>query len=235
MPDGKVLYFHARYAGDGANFTSYLFDPTNNSMSQRIIKVWDLGDPDGIQQQALFCSGHTFLSDGKLLVAGGERSRPPSDWRGIKYSYLWNGVQLMPQSRMNKGRWYPQLTRLPNGKVVAMSGYGFDSQTIEEIPEVYDPATGQWTLYTNAVMQIPLYNGAYVIPFGDFAGEIFYDFVSWGGGMPQTKRFNPADSSLSFRWNDYGSGGTSRAHGNSCMLPIKNSDSNAYIVNIRRS
>lgn len=50
--------------------------------------------------------------------------------------------------------------------------------------------------------------------------------------MSQTKRFNPADNSLTFRWNDYGSGGVARPHGNSCMLPIKNSDQNAYIINI---
>lgn len=93
LPEGKVLYFHARYAGHGANFTSYLFDPTDNSMSERIIVVWSMFDPDGVQPSALFCSGHTFLSDGTLFVAGGERPRPPfnGSYRGLKYSYKFDG------------------------------------------------------------------------------------------------------------------------------------------------
>jgi hypothetical protein len=231
LPEGKVLYFHARYAGHSANYTSYLFDPIDNSMSERIITVWSMFDSDGIQPSALFCSGHTFLADGKLLVAGGERTRPPVSFRGIKYSYKWNGTSLVPESKMSKGRWYPQLTRIPNGKVVAMSGYKFESQTIEQSPEIYDPATGQWTLFSDADETIPLYNGAYVIPFGVFAGQIFYDLVAWGGAMSQGKRFNPNEGDIQ-RWDVYGGTGTARAHGNSCMLPIRNSDQNAFIVNI---
>lgn len=235
LPDGKILYFHARYPGDGANFTSFVFDPSNNSMSQRIIIVWNLPD-DPIEPSALFCSGHTFLADGTLLVAGGERTRPPVMFRGIKYSFYWNGTQLLPKSKMNKGRWYPQLTRLPNGKVVAMSGYKFESQTIELTPEIFDPVTGLWTeidVSGEPPVYLPLYNGAYIIPFGLYAGEIFYDLVAWENAMSQGMRFNPSDS-VNIHWNTYGGTGYPRAHGNSCMLPIKNSDLNARIINLSK-
>jgi galactose oxidase len=236
MPNGKIVYFHARYVASGSDFVSCLQaydDPNPNNIVQPMIPAWPEA-ANVVEPQNIFCSGHTFLSDGTLFVSGGERPRPPfnSSWRGIKYSYKFNGSAWSTASKMNWGRWYPQLTRLPNGKVVAMSGFSQNNGgEIVLTPEIYDPATNQWTEYSDADMSIPLYNGAYIIPFGSYAGQIFYDLVAWNSGMTQAKRFDPSEADIN-HWNNYGNSGTSRGGGNSCMLPIRNTDTNAYVVNI---
>jgi galactose oxidase len=246
LPDGKILFFHARYCGEDAKFTSYCHDPSDDSLVQYLIPVWDdLSNPD-LQQSAFFCSGHTFLEDGKLLVAGGERARPPVSLRGIKYSYYYDPFSITTPgwsqiAIMNRGRWYPQLTRLPSGKVVAMSGFNYDGNSngidsvLEIHPELFDPDTNEWSEYSSgANKSVPLYNDAYVIPFGDYAGQIYYGMVAWG--MDNTWwdkpfRFNPDPNASSF-WHEYGDEGISRGGGNSVMLPIKNSDSVARIINL---
>jgi hypothetical protein len=117
---------------------------------------------------------------------------------------------------MSRGRWYPQLTRLHDGTVIAMSGYPEEpppsSQDPPEItviiPERYEPATQEWTPYSQMLdgLRIPLYNGAYVIPFGAWQGEVFYDMVAFGPQLDEWQgahRFNPFGTTD--LWNPVGS------------------------------
>jgi hypothetical protein len=114
-----------------------------------------------------------------------------------------------------------------------MSGYEFDSQVIEEIPEYYQPTPETWVQYPPAAYnEVPLYNGAHVIPFGPFAGEILYDLVSWGdGNWNRAQRFNPDPNAQVF-WNLIGQQRAQRAHGNSVILPINSSVQVARIINL---
>ena len=85
LPNGKVVYFHARYYP----ITSYLYTPTTNSLERKSLA--DLGWPGTNEPHAIFCAGQTFLKDGKLLVAGGERPRNIfGDFRGLKVAYIYN-------------------------------------------------------------------------------------------------------------------------------------------------
>ena len=91
--EGKVLYFHARYVSnydEGWKFVSCLYDPATNEIIQYTIPPWSETIGADIDPSKLFCSGHTLLANGMLLVAGGERSQPPWGANGIRYSYLFD-------------------------------------------------------------------------------------------------------------------------------------------------
>jgi hypothetical protein len=68
----------------------------------------------------LFCSGHTFLPDGRLLVVGGHLF----DSEGVNQSCIYDPATdtWTAQPTMNNGRWYPSALTLPSGDVLAISG-----------------------------------------------------------------------------------------------------------------
>jgi hypothetical protein len=86
-----------------------------------------LWDPDsaGITPLAksghnIFCSGHSFLADGRLLVTGGHIQTEVGLPNASIYDPLadsWTSV-----TDMNAGRWYPTNTTLANGDVLVLSG-----------------------------------------------------------------------------------------------------------------
>ncbi len=83
----------------------------------------------------VFCSGHTFLPDGRLLVAGGHIT----DFHGLPDTTLFDAATRAwtAVAPMSRGRWYPTSTTLPDGEVLAVAGG--DQDGIEAtIPEVWN-------------------------------------------------------------------------------------------------
>jgi galactose oxidase len=117
----------------------------------------------------LFCSGHTFMADGRLLVAGGhlddERGLPDANIFETA-SETWSSVQPM-----RRGRWYPTTTSLPDGEVVTLAGKDQDGLDVET-PEVWDGSG--WRSLTGAARAFPYYPRTFVAPNGRvfYAGEM---------------------------------------------------------------
>jgi galactose oxidase len=68
----------------------------------------------------LFCAGHTFLADGKLLVAGGHIADGQGEPKATIFdptTKTWRRID-----NMNGGRWYPTVVALPDGSVLVSSG-----------------------------------------------------------------------------------------------------------------
>ena len=108
----------------------------------------------------LFCSGHSFLADGRLLVAGGH-NESLGDNNGLKQASVFDGTSWQATGPMTYPRWYPTLVTLGNGSVVALSGNQAPS-TPATIPERFDGTF--WTALTGASLSIPLYPRAFVEP-----------------------------------------------------------------------
>ncbi|HJR17395.1 MAG TPA: galactose oxidase-like domain-containing protein [Gemmatimonadales bacterium] len=142
---GKVLSW-------GKFGQQYVWTPSTNTFTV-------VSSPDW-----LFCSGHTFLSDGRLLVNGGHIS----DHVGLKDANLFNPGTMAWESRpsMAYGRWYPTTTTLGNGQAVTISGE--QNGALVTVPEVW---TGSgWRSLTSASRVLPNYPRTFLAP----NGKVFY-------------------------------------------------------------
>jgi plastocyanin len=160
---GKVLLW-AGTAEVGDPLVSRLWDPTNDARTSQ-----SYGED-------LFCSGHAFLPDGRLCVAGGA---PQGSMRSTHIFDPTPGTEAWSKvTDMNQARWYPTVLTLADGRILAASGTG-----ASEV-EVYDPAVGPggtWTLVTGATRTFPeLYPSLHLLP----SGQIFYSRCGWQSADP---------------------------------------------------
>ena len=108
----------------------------------------------------LFCAGHTFLADGRLLVAGGH-VEALGDGNGLAQASIFDSTGWQATGSMRYGRWYPTLVTLENGNVVAVSGTVAPGTTAT-IPERWNGSA--WTELTGANLSLPLYPRMFVEP-----------------------------------------------------------------------
>jgi len=103
-----------------ATCTPFLWNPANGNMTQTPQPTLN----DGTTNANLFCSGHAFLPDGRLLVAGGHLA----DSHGLNQATIYDPAAdtWTPTAVMNDGRWYPTAIALPSGSVLVLSGSYFD-------------------------------------------------------------------------------------------------------------
>jgi galactose oxidase len=142
LPDGRVLSW-------GHNGSPQVWDPAAGSFTA----VPSLS--------LMFCAGHSFLPDGRLLVAGGHIS----DGHGLPNTNIFDvGTgSWQAEAPMAQGRWYPTNTTLPSGEVLTMGGED-ESGTTVSIPEVWDGTS--WRQLTGASLALPNYPRDFVAPDG---------------------------------------------------------------------
>ncbi len=159
LPTGKVLAW-----GKFENGTMVMDDP----------RLWDpsVGAPTTATvvpaDTMLFCSGHSFMADGTLMVSGGHKL----DDRGLDVTNFFNPSteQWTAGPKMAKGRWYPTVTELPDGRMVTVAGKD-TSKTVVTIPEIWE--NGGWVQLPGASLVLPYYPRDFVAPDGRIfmAGE----------------------------------------------------------------
>jgi hypothetical protein len=113
----------------------------------------------------IFCSGHTFLSDGLLLVNGGHIS----DDHGIPDANLFDPATMTWSTRapMKRGRWYPTTTTLANGEAVTIAGRD-QGGLVATQPEVWTGSS--WRTLSSAGRSLPYYPRTFLAP----NGKVFY-------------------------------------------------------------
>jgi Domain of unknown function (DUF1929)/Glyoxal oxidase N-terminus len=164
LPNGNVLSYsdddHSDYHVNGSRLDG-----------KTKAYVWTIGTSStpifvGINNEStnLFCSGHSFLSDGRLLIMGGHEGHDGDgstdtnifDFRVGTYG-SWERT-----SSMASGRWYPTACTLANGEVVTVSGTGSGTP---QVPEVFQ-LNETWRELTTASLSLPLYPFLHVAPDG---------------------------------------------------------------------
>jgi len=175
LPNGKVLFWGRRNPPGAPDFPSlnqhathaFLWDPANPSTPAK---------PTGNQPMDgqgnpinLFCSGHTFLPDGRLLVTGGHIF----DSQGLNTATFYDHAtdRWSAGPTMNNGRWYPTAVTLPDGRAFVCSG-SFptgplqppqNQNTTNNISQILE--NGNWNNLTNFT-GLPLYPRFHVAPNG---------------------------------------------------------------------
>jgi len=152
LPSGKVLYWGRRENPNVA--------PTPQNMDEHKTRafVWDPASKPGTpsiptannpldmggDEVNLFCSGHAFLPDGTLLIAGGHLT----DGRGSNQACIYDPDtnKFHPKFPMNMGRWYPSVIALPDGRALVASG-SFEGYHPNNIPQIWPYATGRENLH----------------------------------------------------------------------------------------
>ena len=146
LPTGNVLFWPK---ADQAQ----LWNPATNSITAAATAGANI-----------FCSGHSFLPDGRLLVGGGH----VVNYVGLPNAYIYdplaNAWTRLPD--MNNGRWYPTNTTLPNGDVLVIAGQVDTTQGMNPEPQVWQSATGNWRDLSSAQLILPYYPFMYVAPNG---------------------------------------------------------------------
>jgi hypothetical protein len=203
LPDGTVLFWGRR-------------DRPTGSMDEHVCtpQIWDPADGrttptpqprrvDGATIN-LFCSGHAFLPDGRLMVVGGHLRDNDGLDQACVYDHRTNTWTALPA--MNKRRWYPTATALSDGTVLAISGSYVENNTtiIDDVPQVWD---GQAWRSLAPFVGLPLYPRMHLAPDGD---------VVMAGSNARTHRLDPSGSGS---WAPLPEPGGRRANGERQYAP----------------
>jgi galactose oxidase-like protein/glyoxal oxidase-like protein/Big-like domain-containing protein/Kelch motif protein len=197
LPTGKVLGW-GKYEDGGVMGTH-----------GTIPRLWDpaTGQFRGIAADTmLFCSGHTLMADGRLMVSGGHKA----DNTGIDVTNIFDPTTETWETGVPKmafGRWYPTVTILPDGRLLTMAGRDSAAQVVK-IPEIWEG--NQWVQLPGAsAVNIPYYPRNFVAPDGRIfmAGERvmsrWFDVDAFTNGM--RGKWTNGPSHTLFPYNrDYG-------------------------------
>ena len=124
----------------------------------------------------IFCSGHSVLPDGKVVVVGGHQTGEV----GIKDAFLFDpatrAFTRLPY--MSSARWYPSSTKLADGRVAVISG-NITANSWADTPEIFDPTTNtfsQLTGVSTAAQHEEEYPLSFLLP----SGKVFTIISSTG-------------------------------------------------------
>ncbi len=191
LHDGRVLYFSGNEGNPDHDPQQipYLAEPMNPGESRLLDLSGDAptvstpGRPEGAGGD-LFCSGHTVLPDGRVIVGGGTQFHggPNPDTM-----YILDGLQdtrifdpaidnWTEGSDMLLARWYPSLIKSADGDAIAASGIESltDFQEHWRSWESYDASNDTWAGVDGTDQLLPLYPRVFLVPGGPLKGQYFY-------------------------------------------------------------
>ena len=122
----------------------------------------------------MFCSGHAFLHDGRLLIAGGDRERtvfePKRDFVIKELNIVKSNEDsdvLSHSGNMEFGRWYPTCMTLPDGKILIFGGKKriFGGEEPNTDIDTFDPPDGILKVGTTHTSVDNLHYGGASYPF----------------------------------------------------------------------
>lgn len=157
----------------------------------------------------MFCNGMVVLPDGRPLIDGGTLQYNP--FYGLAKASVFDPVsnQVTELTTMANGRWYPTVTLLSDGTVLAFSGLNSTGVT-NASEEIFSPSTWSWSSRYAARWNPPLYPRLHVLP----NGNVFYS----GPGY-QSRYYYPATHTWSgiVATTNYA---RPRTYGSSVLLPL---------------
>lgn len=149
MYNGVVLFWPTFDVGNNPQ----LWNPSTNGVTAATFAPYNI-----------FCAGHSFLANGKLLVTGGQDPTGNGLPNASIYDPISGTWTQLPD--MNQGRWYPTNTTLANGDVLVVSGQIDPSIGNDALPQVWQAGSNTWRNLTTAQLTQPLYPSMFLLPNG---------------------------------------------------------------------
>jgi hypothetical protein len=236
LPTGKVLWYSIpshpdRPLGPRHLAVAVLWDPSKGTGPRSFKRVNPPIDPNTGQPVNIWCSGQSLLSDGRVLVTGGNLmytvESPGGKFAGLNHVYTFDpySERWKRQPDMQHGRWYPTNLLMPDGRTFIMGGldergYGDKNEDIE----VFTPSRSR-----SGRGRLSLLGGAGVLgdpgrpPVGDYYPHLFW--MPSGRGLvagpwtTDTWWFSPLGKPARLRWKDIGNAAQSRVWGTAVLLP----------------
>ena len=158
----------------------------------------------------IFCSGQSFLADGRVFISGGHAhsTGKKQDPVGVADTCIYNPITRVwtETAFLGEKRWYPTNVYLPNGKTLVFGGTksaGVQSPTVDE----YTASTNTMrTLPSTANKVVGMYPRTHLLANGK---------ILKSGHAKTSLLFDPATN----RWTNSASMSTARSHGTVALLP----------------
>ena len=155
LKTNKILFF-SYHEHDQSHGVSSVFNPIDETVEHVH------------QDEDLFCAGHAFLPDGRLLVAGGHVTGERTVFLFSPSGASGNWEQLPD---MPVGRWYPTCTTLPDGTIFVLSGTkSSGGGPINDTYQIFHPTLGlqppQPAPFLNETAPYNTYPFVFVLPSG---------------------------------------------------------------------
>jgi len=143
LPDGRVMNYGSTDPQTGAIYYD-VWDPSRGGGGDAHLILPNQTNTD------ILCSGLGLLTDGRLLITGGDTTIGDVRNFAINKVNIFDPVQnvLIPFRDMLYARWYPSVVPLPDGTDLIVGGIGHQAGqdptvlTGVTVPELYSPATG---------------------------------------------------------------------------------------------
>lgn len=151
--DSQRIAIHAALVPTSTGAAIVYFDGVFGSEGTRIFDVatGDVAAIDPAPDFHIMCSGHAFLGDGRLVVAGGVTDQNVGHFgfahdSGVREAHIYRplaegwepadqpvgSLRFQPGSNSKGGgRWYPTLLTVGNGEVLAVAGHPFIGTCLE--------------------------------------------------------------------------------------------------------
>ena len=204
---GKVLFIPADF--QNANWPTPIWDP-----SDEVNPLFEY--PANSPDYSLLCSGHAFLSDGKLLVVGGggDRNVTPTAWWGFKFDPT-TRTWTRTTGRMDEYKWYPTAVVVEDKRVLITCGNTRGEMEIyNEDTDLFEPVSGDTLGFPN------LYPGLHVLP----NHAVFYSRTGWGQATNNPPLSNDTSAFFTFSgatagaWTNIAPSAANRCKGMSVMI-----------------
>ena len=176
---GKVLFLD-----DGP---TPIWDPNDETTPQFEFPVNNPG-------YSLTCSGHSFLSNGNVLVVGGGGFGPVAGAnKGFKFDPVAK-TWTKTSGDMHKVRWYPTAVTTGDGRMLVVGGWDQNAVLQNDI-EIYDETTDGFTTLGGAALGFPnLYPGLHLLP----NNVLLYTRTGWGHAAGSPASSNDDSAYLDF-------------------------------------
>src|SRR5882724_5325090 len=183
--------------------TAAVYDPNTGVINVQTVP-WDL-----------FCNGLAWMPDGRALIAGGTLQYPVNGhgWGGLKTTTVFDPTteKFIQVQDMARGRWYPSVVGLADGRMATFSGWLEQGGTNNAV-EIYTNPDG-WSQEYYATFTPELYPCLHLLP----DGRVFMS-----GANVTSSIFDPATNS----WQSVATLNypRNRVYGSSVLLPLSASD-----------